>query len=106
MLDAKPDPQVSPAAAAIDGAGCHAGAAEMTKAAHAAGKSKTLDQYAADYPKGLHDQPQSMCPADPVVIGGLLAPLGLGAGPAVPTREWRELYQAIDCAVAAAIHPF
>ena len=45
-------------------------------------------------------------PADPVVIGGLLEPLGLSAGPAVPTREWRELYSALDCAVVAAIHPF
>ena len=45
-------------------------------------------------------------PADPMVIGGLLAPLGLKAGPAVPTREWRELYAALDCTVAAAIHPF
>jgi chlorophyllide a reductase subunit Y len=24
----------------------------------------------------------------------------------VPTREWRELYAALDCAVVAAIHPF
>jgi chlorophyllide a reductase subunit Y len=47
-----------------------------------------------------------MFPADPVVIGQLLAPLGLAAGPVVPTREWRELYTALDCAVAAAIHPF
>jgi chlorophyllide a reductase subunit Y len=34
------------------------------------------------------------------------APLGLAAGPVVPTREWRELYAALDCAVVAAIHPF
>jgi chlorophyllide a reductase subunit Y len=47
-----------------------------------------------------------MFPADPVVIGGLLEPLGLAAGPAVPTREWRELYSALDCAAVAAIHPF
>lgn len=47
-----------------------------------------------------------MFPADPVVIGGLLAPLGLAAGPTVPTREWRELYSALDCSVVAAIHPF
>ncbi|MEM9865259.1 MAG: chlorophyllide a reductase subunit Y [Myxococcota bacterium] len=46
-----------------------------------------------------------MFPADPMVLGGLLAPLGLTAGPVVPTREWRELYGALDCAVAAAIHP-
>ena len=45
-------------------------------------------------------------PADPVVIGRMLEPMGLAAGPTVPTREWRELYAALDCAVAAAIHPF
>jgi chlorophyllide a reductase subunit Y len=47
-----------------------------------------------------------MFPADPVGIGILLEPLGLAAGPVVPTREWRELYAALDCAVVAAIHPF
>ncbi|HRD75421.1 MAG TPA: chlorophyllide a reductase subunit Y, partial [Hyphomicrobiaceae bacterium] len=47
-----------------------------------------------------------MFPADPIVIGRLLEPLGLAAGPVVPTREWRELYAALDCGVAAAIHPF
>ncbi len=45
-------------------------------------------------------------PADPVGIGMLLEPLGLAAGPVVPTREWRELYTALDCAAVAAIHPF
>jgi chlorophyllide a reductase subunit Y len=250
-----------------DGQGCHAGAAEMARAAQAAGKSEVLARYAADYPKGPHDQPQSMCPAfgslrvglrmrrtatilsgsaccvygltftshfygarrtvgyvpfnsetlvtgklfedireavykladperydtvvitnlcvptasgvplqllpkeingvriigidvpgfgvpthaeakdvlagamlryarneaetgpvlaprtgrsekptvtllgemfpaDPVGIGMLLEPLGLAAGPVVPTREWRELYAALDCAAVAAIHPF
>lgn len=47
-----------------------------------------------------------MFPADPVVIGRLLEPMGLACGPTVPTREWRELYAAVDCQVAAAIHPF
>lgn len=47
-----------------------------------------------------------MFPADPVVIGRLLEPLGLAAGAVVPTREWRELYTALDGAVVAAIHPF
>ena len=47
-----------------------------------------------------------MFPADPVAIGMMLEPLGLSAGPVVPTREWRELYSALDCAVVAAIHPF
>jgi chlorophyllide a reductase subunit Y len=47
-----------------------------------------------------------MFPADPVGIGMMLEPMGLAAGPVVPTREWRELYAALDCAVVAAIHPF
>ena len=47
-----------------------------------------------------------MFPADPVGIGMLLAPLGLAAGPVVPTREWRELYAALDGSVVAALHPF
>jgi chlorophyllide a reductase subunit Y len=47
-----------------------------------------------------------MFPADPVQIGGMLELLGLSAGPVVPTREWRELYGALDCAAVAAIHPF
>lgn len=46
-----------------------------------------------------------MFPADPVGIGMLLEPLGLATGPTVPTREWRELYAALDCAAAALIHP-
>ncbi len=262
--------EAAPEAAApqlADGLGCHAGAAEMNAAARAAGKSEILDRYAADYPKGPHDQPQSMCPAfgslrvglrmrrvatvlsgsaccvygltfvshfygarrsvgyvpfnsetlvtgklfedireavhdladpdrydaivvtnlcvptasgvplrllpdeingvrivgidvpgfgvpthaeakdvlagamlayaraeaeagpvqapangradrptvtllgemfpaDPVMIGTMLAPLGLAAGPVVPAREWRELYAALDCGAVAAIHPF
>jgi chlorophyllide a reductase subunit Y len=40
------------------------------------------------------------------MIAGLLKPLGLAVGPVVPTREWRELYGALDCAAVAAIHPF
>jgi len=47
-----------------------------------------------------------MFPADPVGVGMLLEPLGLAAGPTVPTREWRDLYAALDCVAAAAIHPF
>jgi chlorophyllide a reductase subunit Y len=62
-------------------------------------------------PDKLPDRPSvallgEMFPADPVVIGQMLEPLGLAAGPVVPTREWRELYAALDCPVAAAIHPF
>ncbi|MEP7296825.1 MAG: chlorophyllide a reductase subunit Y [Burkholderiales bacterium] len=47
-----------------------------------------------------------MFPADPVIVGMMLEPMGLVAGPVVPTREWRELYAALDCAAVAAIHPF
>lgn len=47
-----------------------------------------------------------MFPADPVGIGQMLSPMGLAAGAVVPTREWRELYSALDGAVVAAIHPF
>ena len=47
-----------------------------------------------------------MFPADPVMIGAMLAPMGLAAGPLVPCREWRELYAALDCGAVAAIHPF
>ncbi|MFZ9345791.1 MAG: chlorophyllide a reductase subunit Y [Burkholderiaceae bacterium] len=47
-----------------------------------------------------------MFPADPVGIGMMLAPMGLAAGPVVPTREWRELYTALDGVAVAAIHPF
>ncbi|MEY3476426.1 MAG: chlorophyllide reductase subunit [Pseudomonadota bacterium] len=45
-------------------------------------------------------------PADPVGIGRLLEPMGLAVGPSVPTREWRELYSALDAAAVAAVHPF
>ncbi|KPF79195.1 chlorophyllide reductase subunit Y [alpha proteobacterium AAP81b] len=62
-------------------------------------------------PASLPDRPTitllgEMFPADPVGIGMMLEPLGLAAGPVVPTREWRELYAALDCAAVAAIHPF
>jgi len=266
---AEPDMASVPLPAALegDGVGCHSGKAQLLAAARAAGKSEVLDQYAADYPKGPHDQPQSMCPAfgalrvglrmrrtatilsgsaccvygltftshfygarrsvgyvpfnsetlvtgklfedireavheqarpqeldaivvinlcvptasgvplrllpkeidgvriigvdvpgfgvpthaeakdvlagamlkyarseaelgpvqapragvsdkptvtllgemfpaDPIVIGRMLEPMGLAAGPVVPTREWRELYAALDCAAVAAVHPF
>ncbi|WP_102109713.1 chlorophyllide a reductase subunit Y [Oceaniglobus roseus] len=60
---------------------------------------------------GRSDRPQlallgEMFPADPMMIGAMLAPMGLAAGPVVPCREWRELYAALDCGAAAAIHPF
>jgi chlorophyllide a reductase subunit Y len=58
-----------------------------------------------------NDQPSvsligEMFPADPPGVSALLAPMELSLAPSVPTREWRDLYGALDCAVAAAIHPF
>ena len=47
-----------------------------------------------------------MFPADPMGIAQLIEPMKLSVGASVPTREWRELYAAIDCSVVAAIHPF
>ncbi len=47
-----------------------------------------------------------MFPADPMQIGAMLDLMGLAGGPVTPTREWRELYGALDCAAVAAIHPF
>lgn len=61
--------------------------------------------------QGRSDRPTvtllgEMFPADPMMIGAMLAPMGLAAGPVVPCREWRELYSALDSGVVAAIHPF
>jgi chlorophyllide a reductase subunit Y len=47
-----------------------------------------------------------MFPVDAITIDRLLDSLGGAAGPVVPTREWRELYGALDCKAAAMIHPF
>mgnify|MGYP000641992006 CR=1 FL=1 len=60
---------------------------------------------------GTDDRPSvallgEMFPADPMMIGAMLALMGLAAGPVVPCREWRELYAALDCGAVAAIHPF
>ena len=60
---------------------------------------------------GRNDRPTvallgEIFPADPVGINALLQPLGLAAGPCVPTREWRELYASLDASLVAAIHPF
>ena len=45
-------------------------------------------------------------PADPVAVGQMLAPLGLAVAPQLPSREWRDLYAALDSTVIAAVHPF
>jgi chlorophyllide a reductase subunit Y len=63
VMESVPDTDTPALQPSGDGVGCHAGKDEMAKAAAAAGKSAILERYAADYPKGPHDQPQSMCPA-------------------------------------------
>ncbi|MCW8306973.1 chlorophyllide a reductase subunit Y [Acidiphilium sp. PA] len=45
-------------------------------------------------------------PADPPGVAAMLAPMGLAIGPQIPAREWRDLYGALDCSIAAAVHPF
>ena len=45
-------------------------------------------------------------PGDPPGVGALLAPMGMAVAPQLPSREWRDLYAALDCRVAAAAHPF
>ena len=45
-------------------------------------------------------------PADPQIIGSLLAPMGVSLSPGSPAREWRDLYGALDCSVVGAVHPF
>ena len=62
-------------------------------------------------PRVLHDQPTvamlgEFFPADPPTVGALLAPMGMALAPTLPCREWRDLYAALDCAVASASHPF
>jgi chlorophyllide a reductase subunit Y len=45
-------------------------------------------------------------PADPPGIAALLAPMNVSVAPGMPAREWRDLYGALDCTAAAAVHPF
>ncbi len=63
-------------------------------------------------PRSLKDDRPTVCligelfPADPVGVGALLDPMGLSIAPQLPSREWRDLYAALDSRVAAAVHPF
>ncbi|NBR91417.1 MAG: chlorophyllide reductase subunit Y, partial [Rhodobacteraceae bacterium] len=59
MIDT-PSPAVTGTA---DGMGCHAPGEQMAAATRASGNGALLDQFAADYPRGPHDKPESMCPA-------------------------------------------
>ena len=90
----------------------HAEAKDVLAGAMLAYARKEAEHGPVQAPReGAADKPTvtlvgEMFPADPMVIGQLLEPLGLAAGPVVPTREWREQYAALDCAAVAAIHPF
>ena len=89
----------------------HAEAKDVLAGAMLAYARKEVEAGPVAAPRERSDRPTvtllgEMFPADPPGIGVLLAPLGLAAGPVVPTREWRELYSALDCAAVAAIHPF
>ena len=89
----------------------HAEAKDVLAGAMLAYARGEAEQGPVAAPREKSDRPTitllgEMFPVDPVGIGMLLEPLGLAAGPVVPTREWRELYSALDCAAVAAIHPF
>ncbi|WP_174377478.1 chlorophyllide a reductase subunit Y [Sphingomonas jaspsi] len=89
----------------------HAEAKDVLAGAMLAYARQEVEQGPVAVPAQRPDRPTitllgEMFPADPVGIGQMLDPLGLAAGPVVPTREWRELYSALDCAAVAAIHPF
>lgn len=89
----------------------HAEAKDVLAGAMLAYARKEAESGPVAAPKDRSDRPTvtllgEMFPADPPGIGLLLEPLGLAAGPVVPTREWRELYSALASPVVAAIHPF
>jgi chlorophyllide a reductase subunit Y len=90
----------------------HAEAKDVLAGAMLAYARREAEQGPVQQPRaGVADRPTvallgELFPADPVGIGMMLEPMGLAAGPTVPTREWRELYAALDCTVAGAIHPF
>ncbi|MGL5115200.1 MAG: chlorophyllide a reductase subunit Y, partial [Beijerinckiaceae bacterium] len=90
----------------------HAEAKDVLAGAMLAYARAEIEQGPVSAPRaGRGDKPTvtllgEMFPVDPMTIGQLLAPMGLAAGPVVPTREWRELYAALDGQVVAAIHPF
>jgi len=89
----------------------HAEAKDVLAGAMLAYARREVESGPVAAPKERSDRPTvallgEMFPADPPGIGLMLEPLGLAAGPVVPTREWRELYGALASPVVAAIHPF
>ena len=89
----------------------HAEAKDVLAAAMLRRARQEAEQGPVQAPRGGRSQRPTvaligeMFPVDPVTLGMLLEPLGLAAGPVIPTREWRELYAALAGVAAAAIHP-
>jgi len=72
-MSASPDHDVLPApesSAAGCGLGCHGGKAQLRRAAAAAGKSETLQRYAADYP-AVHTISRKACACVWIAARGL-----------------------------------
>ncbi len=90
----------------------HAEAKDVLSGAMLAYAREEVEQGPVQAPReGVESRPTvalvgEVFPADPMGIGMMLEPMGLAVGPTVPTREWRELYSALDSTVVAAIHPF
>lgn len=90
----------------------HAEAKDILAGAMLAYARRECEEGSVPAPEGLDTSRPTipllgeMFPADPMSVGALLAPMELAAGPVVPTREWRELYGALDGVAVAAIHPF
>lgn len=57
------NPEMTQTANEAEVGGCHSRDEKMRAASRAAGKGELLERLDKDYPKGPHDQPQSMCPA-------------------------------------------
>jgi len=90
----------------------HAEAKDVLSGAVLKYAREEAEKGAVPKPRGLiEDRPTvtllgELFPVDPVGINALLAPMGMAVGTVVPTREWRELYAALDCEVVGAVHPF
>ena len=93
------------------GINTHAEAKDVLSAAMLRRARQEAEQGPVQAPRGARASRPTVAligelfPVDPVTIGMLLEPLGLAAGPLVPTREWRELYGALAGVAAAALHP-
>lgn len=90
----------------------HAEAKDILAAAMLAYARREAEQGPVARPGGESDDLPGVAligeifPVDAIMLGRMLEPLGLAAGPVVPTREWRELYAALARPIGAMLHPF